>query len=301
MGSSVLLLGEPYEVKTIMFHLDYLLNFPIETAVVLRENHNMGDFKKERYRFRVMLADTLDEGMKLCDVCLVLKSNDRINYALRGKECNNIEIVTLDEMNAFSTKSRFNASVKPVILLISTDQFNQKYCTEILLNRLFIEHGIDIFQAPSLKTQRVFLKLSQRGMLNSKISDSMLSDGQVAIITLEHNFLEFDSESADFFTEFVSTKPDFVLLNKNMRTEFFPQIFKTRFGKAVDYIVESEYVPTYFWNNLSIPLFCGNGSCAFAKEQTNENCSSISDPFLSELLYKNILTAISVPDTVQYV
>lgn len=52
MGSSVLLLGEPYEVKTIMFHLDYLLNFPIETAVVLRENHNMGDFKKERYRFR---------------------------------------------------------------------------------------------------------------------------------------------------------------------------------------------------------------------------------------------------------
>ena len=159
MGSSVLLLGEPYEVKTIMFHLDYLLNFPIETAVVLRENHNMGDFKKERYRFRVMLADTLDEGMKLCDVCLVLKSNDRINYALRGKECNNIEIVTLDEMNAFSTKSRFNASVKPVILLISTDQFNQQYCTEILLNRLFIEHGIDIFQAPSLKTQRVFYNI----------------------------------------------------------------------------------------------------------------------------------------------
>jgi len=305
MKKNILIIGNSYESKTLLYNLDYLLNVKIGNVFLLNENHNYSDFNRGSYNFNIELKSNLEECFSACDICLLLDEKSTASKSLLElkTKCKHFDKkIILVEGNADNPNVPvFDINKQPIILLISTGIYEQLYCSEILLSKIFTEHGIDILQIPSVKTQHIFSCLKKNNLLNVAIENTLFQKPQLLLLTLEENFIRYDVESANFYLNLMKIKPDFIILAKNSRVDINSQVFQTRFGKKLDYIINSEFDPMYFWNDISVPLFCKKEDTSINTTGQNEDVSNISDSLLPQLLYNRIISKLTMPKDIELI
>lgn len=310
---NLFIISDAYSAKTLLPNLDYLLSESIEKVFLLNENHFQFDFSVENFHFDIILSEDIDECILGSEIIFLIDNgrlckniSNKIQKQLEGTSKKLVVFQDLFKLDdEFDFKTNYNAKVadKPIVLIISYGDFSQKYIIELALNKIFYDNRVDIHQEFSHNVEYLFETLDRHDLLNSKIRKSIhfpIERSELIVKSITTSIMDYSEKSVDLYKLIGQACPDYLILNTNARLELDTkdifQFFAIRYGKDVDYFIQSEYVPTYFWSKDATPLFVGRRACDIVR---NEKVLNVADIHFPEILFDDILSRISFPESVR--
>ena len=255
--ASIFVFSNSFHTRTILFKLDYLLNFKIDEIILLTENHN----QKENYIFnndiKIKLFKSIDECIAACDCIFLLKDETipvkSINYILNksseyNKKCYEIQ-------NPWEEKGADNIykndyencdfDKRPVILNIALGEIAQQYCTEVLINEILAENDVEFKQFYSYATKNFLLQLNSYGILNIDISKHLdMSAYQYDIIICSIDIGENLYDVQKYIDFFRLIKSDFIILQTGIKFDKYQiakNIIKYVCFSQLDLLIKTHY------------------------------------------------------------
>jgi len=269
--SNIFLFSNSYMGRTILYNLDYTLGLSLEKILLLHENYKQHECFYHFQEKQIVLCEHIEECILNSDITIVISDNNlpmkNVNIAKNMSESMGKRCIIVDGANSNiqSPKKIKNISKfigRPLVLIISSGEYTQNYCTEIMLNRLFAKYGVDIYQGFSEMSNNIFQKLNANEMINPTILESQKRLPQEANIIVQtiitENIFENSKVNAEIAYKIYLMKPDYILLNVNagvVITDIVKDIFYNKYGHKINAIVKSSYVPVVARGKKPVALY----------------------------------------------
>ncbi|MBO5198603.1 MAG: hypothetical protein J6B85_08820 [Lachnospiraceae bacterium] len=290
MGN-IFVFSDSYITKAVIHCIEYMHrdNEKLGSVYVLRENHRQDEFPKH---YRVVIAQSLQECLNACDICLIYKSEritepcvERIRSEAQQA---NVTCCCIDlQKKSVLEEQRKKKSV--TVLIVRYGTFTQQYYTEFALASAFRKNNIAIAQefstlAATIMESLEFLKQNEE---NGKRG--------LAVIALETPCLETFDNDTKIRSIVHALRPEYVILSTNGNTELSDEVFKRfyyLYGKKIDCVVRSEYVPFVVRGTEPVPLRC---ILKNKEKNAKRNIMFVDDMNVGDLLFEDIHAKLAIP------
>ena len=231
-----------------------LLDFDLESVILLEENHGKDDFlSKTGYKIR--LVRDLEQGVIESDGVLIIYSENlpivsvceiKSLCELYNKTCLKIDCSKDEkEYSEYLSNARFEYTDKAVtILLISIGSSTNHILSELTISHCFRQKNINVQQVYSHMAKSLIESLSENRILKSGILDTRCShhcNNNIWVITVCIDSLEDFKKNIDFWRPFA---PDFVIVNLSLghlTRDIVEKTISNVISSSVDIIVRSRY------------------------------------------------------------
>ncbi len=254
---NIFIISNSFSTRTILYHIDYLLNFSIGKIYILQENHDYLEAHNISNKVVLVSSEDIDKYIYTSDVVLILqdkymprKTIDHIKLLVTEK--NKLIIVDNPWSVNNPAENKLNKGIRydtnPVILQIVFGEYTQHYCTEILLNKILSNEDVPFIQDFSIETLSLIEQLSQYGIINKKIiqsKQSNLNNYSVVVKSLHVNQYREMSKDKKFIEIMGVLSPSYIIMNISLNciiNDSMKNMFIHKYNKPIDIIVKSPYV-----------------------------------------------------------
>lgn len=298
---NIFIFANLYNVKTILFEINYMLSINIGKIILLKEVYEYNDnFKK----YNIEVCDDIESCIQKCHFVLVIKDNNIPNTSLNrilnrsiyyNKPYYLINNLTCNDTSEHieSTKNKINQDI-PTLLCLALGEYTQQLYIELLLNKIFTDLSITINQFYSKSTNNLMRELYNKKLLNLELAKH-LTDRRVVPGLL--NVVAVNLSSRATLPEISSVvriiSPDYIVILLDECIEQ-PECHKLQNLVYFNCFKEINlYIKThYHYNDSSAPYI-------LYRRDLNINASKnvdIESSNVSCILRESILSNISIPE-----
>lgn len=240
--------------RTVAFELDYVLGVPINSIILLAENHNSDELLFVGLNKKVCIYNTLDECINKCDI--IITSQDL--SSVRLKQVRDKHIIKLNLSPNYSNESKpeipqLDNTNKPVIAILSLGRFTNQYYIEIIISKILSESTATVCQHFSANTRNILDSFSQANSMNSFLSMPKGDDFDVIVVSKN----EFENYS-DLLKTISTLSPDVLIVCVNYSYNEESKLIQMLRGICnIDAIVRSPYLPYEIVEGKVYPVYCG--------------------------------------------
>ena len=282
-------LSTAFFTKFITLNLDYVLNIPFDTIVLLQENHK----QSETYPYNVELYSDIDMCVSVSDYILIFNTPTipPKTIALAEEKAKGLgkTIISLDYSKIFSPhKNTIIPAVNkstPLILHLSISVASQAYGVEVLLNKILNKFDINFTQNFTHTTSNIFNELCEKSVLSETIANRFLKEADNADVIVLSKEIAIDDTFEDSINIISDFLPDVVIVQTDLKYRECMEIKKSILNKAktsVDLIVSSSYYPL----KDSLIIYCNDVKAEDTELiETNNFELTLEKKILSKLSY----------------
>lgn len=300
---NIFVLSNSFSTRTILYQIDYLLNFKIGKIYILQENHDYMEVHNISNKVELVSSEDIDKYIYISDVVLILqdkfmspKTIDRIKLSVTEK--NKLIIVANPWFVNNPAENKLNEGIRydsnPIILQIVFGEYTQHYCTEILLNKILSNEEVPFIQEFSIETLSLIEQLSQYGIINKKIIQSKLcnrNNYSVIVKSLYVNQFRVLSKDKKFIEMMELLSPSYIIMNISSNciiNDSIKDMFVHKYNKPISLIVKSPYVETDLTHSK-----CGTYCAAF--DMDIDKTYSPTSSYLEKQLQVDLFAKIALP------
>lgn len=304
--AKIFIYSNSFSTMTFMCKLKYILNIEIDEVLLLKENHRQTEKRMLGfYGYDINVYSNIDDCIAKCDYIFAITNSNMpsecIEYVARrsNKLCKKyIEIKNPWSEKTLTKKEMLKGNLNdsknyPLILLIALDDSSQQYYTEILLNEIFAENGINIKQVFSPSTYSILKQLSEYDLVSYNLVKQFKEIKKHVVNIYSVNIGADFNNIVNYMDIIKILNPDYVILQTGIRFceyEVAKQIIKWGCSSTLDLIIKSHY------NNVTLNdakiYYCDN------QILVDDLVNDIENSSLKESVTYKILTKLSLPNGV---
>ena len=274
-AKKIFVYGNSYATRTLLFHIEHLLDFEISDVYVLSENHKTDEEFVISEHICIHRRERIEEVLPEIDIVLALKDENspmnKLNAIVQAAEKMHFACFVIDNpwQNYNSSKSLSTIEnevltdehrTKPVVLNISVGRYPQQYCTEIALNKIFTNEKLSFKQHYSYETKKLIFQLNNIGIAKKDlILPAQNTDEGSLIIHSIHIEDIVDASAEQYF--FNNITPDCIVLSCMLSWRGLSDLrnlLKVKYNLMIDFVAVSPYIEFEKCSNDYSALYAGN-------------------------------------------
>lgn len=290
---NIFLISNSYIETTLSYNLDYLLKQKIDNIFLLSENHSVSELLIKNSPIKIKLFNNLDEAIIASDMIInipfedmslsltdkLIKSSNKYN-----KKLNIYDFPIQKQKIDIDIDRTLNYSNVPVLVLLSIGNYHQMHNTEILINKMFSEFNLNLYQKFSHSSSTLINSIKKETEKNERYD--------IITLSFEFNDIEEIFNNSDLYELFDIINPDYFVVNVES-----------------DYLHVEEIKKMFFYRyNIDVGLFLMSNFISIEKDgymrplyyisKKNDNIYFCSDKNIYEIVRRKILSKIALPQDI---
>lgn len=298
--NNLFVIGDSFSSKTYIYELEYLLNKKFDSIYFLRETNRSDDIFIG-CTCPINIVNDINEGLSICNTVLVIYSprfteelftNKYGSHNLCNKQVYRINTSCIIENEGNVNSKVLYCNNIPTILIFTLTPYTQSHIVEVLLNKFFVEEGVNLFQVFSEKSSILLNQLQNDSLLNPSVYDTFRNSKHPTLVVRAIEL--FDNYT---YADIANMNPIYTILvteaEVSQTADDLFSIFYERFGLTLNAIVKSQFMSLKLWNTRTDLLYKGNMGVHLAHEKNPQYDSNILNSLLEDLI-----NHISLPENI---
>ena len=269
--------------RTLACELEYVTKKNIDSVFILSENHS----SIELLDSKVVIKNSIDECMDLCN--RVITTNKGV-YNLFKKQKKDADLIigfdpNINRMdNNLNKADSFNCFKKPVIVILSANNYSDSYCVEITINKILSDSGACPLQFYSWNTRRI-LKVLNRDLFSDVAENSQYDILILGMSCYGHDYINMLSKLKKVCPDLV-----FICVNGDYSYEELKKYMSLICGNV--FMVKSPYILFENIVGKTVPVYNNDTTC-------QNECIMTTDACFYDKIRNVIFTVLYWPENIK--
>lgn len=242
--------------RMFLYHIKHVVNLPIDTIVLLKENHRTDESFAMTDGIKIILKDTVQECIKGITGVFIIDDGTlpivSINSVIQLADANECPIYSLryrlqddiiEDPKQIIERDDWLTNV-PVVLHISMSYLSQSYCLENLLNKVFTNEGLRVRHFFTDSTLDMLKQLKDQDILNPLLWESVDIQQRPDVLIISTSCPKGRSGMMNMSKIIRILQPDYIVIQTDNAFDNIEQLVGyVRYGggASLDMCVQSRY------------------------------------------------------------